>query len=289
MLAEARGALRVGPGRRRAATSTWRRWSGCSARRVEAGRGDARVERAGHDQPGRESSPLAQARGVPVLVDGAQAAPHLASTCRTWAPTSTSSPATSSTGRPASACCGRKREHSRGHAALAGRRRHDRARSPSSGPPGTTLPYKFEAGTPDIAGAVGLAAALDYVAAIGLRRHRRPRGGRAAPAEAALRSIPGVRLLGTPRPAGRRGLLHGGRHPPPRLATIVDRQGVAIRAGHHCAQPLMQRFGSRPPPGPPSPLLHPRRRRGAGARPPRRRRGLRVSHIDRAQPISTRR
>jgi cysteine desulfurase/selenocysteine lyase len=105
------------------------------------------------------------------------------------------------------------------------------------------VPYKFEAGTPDIAGAVGLAAAIDYVQAIGLPAIAAHEGALLREAEAALLEIPGVRLIGTPRRrAGVLSFLVGDIHPHD-LATIVDRQGVAIRAGHHCAQPIMQRFG----------------------------------------------
>jgi cysteine desulfurase/selenocysteine lyase len=105
------------------------------------------------------------------------------------------------------------------------------------------VPYKFEAGTPDIAGAVGLAAALDYLGAIGFPAIAAHEAALLREAEAALRGVPGLRLVGAPR--HRTGVLSfmvGEIHPHD-LATIVDREGVAIRAGHHCAQPLMRRLG----------------------------------------------
>ncbi len=106
------------------------------------------------------------------------------------------------------------------------------------------LPYKFEAGTPDIAGAIGLGVALDYIQAIGLRRgsartSRRcwSTGPRRCPA------IAGLRLIGTaPRKASILSFVLDGVHPHD-IGTIVDREGVAIRTGHHCAQPVMERFG----------------------------------------------
>jgi cysteine desulfurase/selenocysteine lyase len=104
-------------------------------------------------------------------------------------------------------------------------------------------PHKFEAGTPHIAGAIGLGAALDYLAALGLPAVAAHEAALLAEAEAALRAIPDVRLIGTPRQrAGVLSFQLGDVHPHD-LATIVDRQGVAIRAGHHCAQPLMRRLG----------------------------------------------
>ncbi len=92
-------------------------------------------------------------------------------------------------------------------------------------------------------GAIGPAAALDYVTAVGLPAIEAHEAALLAEAEAALRSLPDVRLIGSPRRrAGALSFLLGDVHPHD-LATIVDRQGVAIRAGHHCAQPLMKRLG----------------------------------------------
>ena len=106
------------------------------------------------------------------------------------------------------------------------------------------LPYKFEAGTPDIAGAVGLAAAIEYVERVGLDRigayeHELLRYGTER-----LSTIPGLRLYGPPvdRKAAILSFTLGGVHPHD-IGTILDQEGIAIRTGHHCCQPLMRRLG----------------------------------------------
>jgi cysteine desulfurase / selenocysteine lyase len=105
------------------------------------------------------------------------------------------------------------------------------------------VPYKFEAGTPNIAGAVGLAAALDYVTAVGLERIDAYERELLEYGTAALSRIPGVRLTGTAaEKAGILAFVLEGVHPHD-VGTILDREGVAIRAGHHCCQPLMERLG----------------------------------------------
>jgi cysteine desulfurase/selenocysteine lyase len=105
------------------------------------------------------------------------------------------------------------------------------------------IPYKFEAGTPDISGAIGLGAAVDWLSAVGPGAIAAHEAGVLDHAVAALSEVPGLRLVGTPRSrAGVVSFLLGEIHPHD-LGTIVDRHGVAIRAGHHCAQPLMKRFG----------------------------------------------
>ncbi len=104
-------------------------------------------------------------------------------------------------------------------------------------------PQRFEAGTPNIAGAIGLAAAIDYVAAIGLEEIARHEHTLLQYATEAALQIPGVRLVGTaPGKAAILSFLVEGIHPHD-LGTILDTEGVAIRAGHHCAMPLMTRFG----------------------------------------------
>jgi cysteine desulfurase / selenocysteine lyase len=105
------------------------------------------------------------------------------------------------------------------------------------------VPYKFEAGTPHIAGVVGLGAALDYVSTIGfdaIGAHERELLHYATREVAA---VPGLRIIGTAREkAGILSFIMEGLHPHD-IGTILDHQGVAIRAGHHCAMPLMQRYG----------------------------------------------
>jgi cysteine desulfurase/selenocysteine lyase len=105
------------------------------------------------------------------------------------------------------------------------------------------LPYKFEAGTPHIAGAIGLAAGLEYIAGLGLDRISAYEHELLAYGTRLLSAIPGVRLIGTARhKAAVLSFVLDGVHAHD-LGTILDQQGVAIRAGHHCAMPVMQRFG----------------------------------------------
>lgn len=106
------------------------------------------------------------------------------------------------------------------------------------------LPHKFEAGTPNAADAVGLAAATRYLTALGMANVRAHEVALLSRAEAAVRALPGVTVYGPP-PAERSGVLSfsvADVHPHD-LATILDQHGVCIRAGHHCAQPLMRRLG----------------------------------------------
>ncbi|MCO5107076.1 MAG: cysteine desulfurase [Burkholderiaceae bacterium] len=104
-------------------------------------------------------------------------------------------------------------------------------------------PQRFEAGTPNIAGAVGLGVAIDYVTAIGLDRIAEHEHRLLAHATEAAQRIPGLRLIGTAaHKAGILSFVVDGIHPHD-LGTILDAEGVAIRAGHHCAMPVMTRFG----------------------------------------------
>jgi cysteine desulfurase/selenocysteine lyase len=104
------------------------------------------------------------------------------------------------------------------------------------------VPYKFEAGTPNIAGAIGLGAALEWV-------ERHGREAIAAHEDALLRyatevlsALPGLRLLGTaPRKASVLSFVLDGIHPHD-VGTVLDYEGIAVRTGHHCAQPVMDRF-----------------------------------------------
>jgi cysteine desulfurase/selenocysteine lyase len=104
-------------------------------------------------------------------------------------------------------------------------------------------PQRFEAGTPNIAGAIGLAAAMDYLEAIGREKISRHDAGLTAHAIEQLAEIPGVRLLGPKDPRGAlAGFVMESVHPHD-LTTFADRQGLALRGGHHCNQPLMKKFG----------------------------------------------
>jgi cysteine desulfurase/selenocysteine lyase len=105
------------------------------------------------------------------------------------------------------------------------------------------LPYKFEAGTPNIAGAIGLGAALDYVSSVGMKTIAAHECDLLKYATRKASDIPGLRIIGTAKDkASILSFVLQGVHPHD-IGTILDRKGVAIRAGHHCAMPVMQRFG----------------------------------------------
>jgi cysteine desulfurase/selenocysteine lyase len=105
------------------------------------------------------------------------------------------------------------------------------------------LPYKFEAGTPDISGAIVLGVAIDYIQSVGLTEIAAYEQELLAYGTEALTSVRGLRLIGTARrKASILSFVLDGVHPHD-IGTIVDREGVAVRTGHHCAQPVMDRFG----------------------------------------------
>ena len=192
--------------------------------------------------PVREVVALARAHGVPVLVDGAQAVPRFPVDVRAL-------------GCDFYVFSGHKLYGPTGIGALWARAEHLEAMPPyqtggdmisSVSFEKTTwnkIPHKFEAGTPDIAGAVGLGAAIDYVSALGLERIARHEDELLAHGTALLEEIPEVRIVGTARrKAGVLSFVVEGVHPHD-VGTILDQEGIAIRAGHHCAQPLMDRLG----------------------------------------------
>ena len=105
------------------------------------------------------------------------------------------------------------------------------------------LPYKFEAGTPHIAGAIGLGAAIDYVGRVGLDRAAAHEHGLLEYATRQLTTIPGLRMTGTAKEkASILAFVLEGVHPHD-IGTVLDAEGIAIRTGHHCCQPLMDRLG----------------------------------------------
>jgi cysteine desulfurase/selenocysteine lyase len=192
--------------------------------------------------PVEEIVRLAHERGIPVLVDGAQAVAHMAIDVQAL-------------GCDFYAFSGHKMFGPTGIGVLYGRSAllesmppyqsgGDMIRSVSFEETLYSIPpYRFEAGTPDIAGAVGLAAAIQYLAGIGFERIAIAERELLEYAIGALSRLPGVRLIGTA--ATRAGVLSfvlDGVHPHD-VGTILDREGVAIRAGHHCCQPLMDRLG----------------------------------------------
>jgi cysteine desulfurase/selenocysteine lyase len=105
------------------------------------------------------------------------------------------------------------------------------------------LPYKFEAGTPNIAGAVGLAAALDYVRHLGIDAIAAHEDTVVEYATEKVSEIPGLRIIGTaPEKSGIISFVMDGVHAHD-IGTVLNSQGVAVRAGHHCTMPLMKRYG----------------------------------------------
>ena len=105
------------------------------------------------------------------------------------------------------------------------------------------IPHKFEAGTPDVSGVIGLAAAINYVNELGLDRIEAHERDLLRQATESLSTIPGLRLIGTAKEkASVLSFVMDGIHPHD-IGTILDQEGIAIRTGHHCAQPVMERFG----------------------------------------------
>jgi cysteine desulfurase/selenocysteine lyase len=106
------------------------------------------------------------------------------------------------------------------------------------------LPYKFEAGTPDMAGAIGLAAAINYVQQLGLKNIQQAEHHLMSYALDTLGQIDNFRLIGKASAADRAGVISflvGEIHPFD-MGEILDKQGIAVRTGHHCAQPVMDRY-----------------------------------------------
>jgi cysteine desulfurase/selenocysteine lyase len=192
--------------------------------------------------PVRELVALAHARGVPVLIDGAQAVQHLAVDVQEL-------------GCDFYAFSGHKVYGPTGIGALWARRDWLEVMPPWQGggemiasvtfekSTWAKVPAKFEAGTPHISGAIGLGAALDYVTALGIERIRRHEEELLAYATKLVAEIPGVRIIGTAREKSSvLSFVIEGVHPHD-VGTILDRDGIAVRAGHHCAQPVMDRYG----------------------------------------------
>jgi cysteine desulfurase/selenocysteine lyase len=191
--------------------------------------------------PLREMVRLAHAAGALVLVDGAQAAPRFPVDVREL-------------GCDFYAFSGHKLYGPTGIGVLWARREILDAMPPYQTGGGMILsvsfeetrfaaiPDRFEAGTPDIAGAIGLGAAIDYVSELGLANVERHEAELLALGTELLLEIPEVRIIGTTREkTGVISFVVDGVHPHD-VGTILDQEGVAVRAGHHCAQPLMDRF-----------------------------------------------
>ncbi|HEY7753620.1 MAG TPA: cysteine desulfurase [Steroidobacteraceae bacterium] len=184
----------------------------------------------------------ARERGIATLVDGAQAVPHLPVDVQAL-------------GCDFYAFSGHKMYGPTGIGALYAREAVLAAMPPWQGGgdmiltvsfAGSTwnhLPHRFEAGTPNVGGAVGLAAAIDYLEGVGLARIAAHEHRLLAHATASLAAIPGVTLVGTaPDKTSLVSFTVDGLHPHD-LGTVLDARGVAVRTGHHCAMPVMEFFG----------------------------------------------
>jgi cysteine desulfurase / selenocysteine lyase len=192
--------------------------------------------------PLREMIRMAHARNIPVLVDGAQAVPRMsvdvqALDCDFYA------------------ISGHKMYAPTGIGVLYGKAALLEAMPPYQGGGDmiasvtfdktiyNRLPYKFEAGTPNIADTIALGAAIEYLERLGLDRIERHEHDLLVYATQAVEKIPGLTIVGTAKhKAGVLSFTMDDIHPHD-IGTILDREGIAVRTGHHCAQPVMQRFG----------------------------------------------
>jgi cysteine desulfurase/selenocysteine lyase len=191
--------------------------------------------------PVKQIVEMAHARNIPVLVDGAQAAPHLKIDVRTL-------------DCDFYAISGHKLFGPTGIGALYGKAKLLESMPPYQGGGDMILsvtfektiynhiPNKFEAGTPNIAAAIGWGAAIDYLTQIGMENIASYEHALLTYATEAIGQISGVRLIGTAREkTGVLSFLLEGIHPHD-VGTVLDQEGIAVRTGHHCAQPVMERF-----------------------------------------------
>jgi cysteine desulfurase/selenocysteine lyase len=185
---------------------------------------------------------VARARNIPVVVDGAQAAPHMQIDVQAL-------------GCDFYAFSSHKMFGPMGIGVLYGKTELLEAMPPYQGGGDmissvtfektiyNKLPFKFEAGTPDVAGAIGLGAAVEYLTGIGMDGVAQHEHDLLAYATEKVSAIPGLRLIGTAKDkASVLSFVMEGIHPHD-IGTILDQEGIAIRTGHHCAQPVMQCFG----------------------------------------------
>jgi cysteine desulfurase/selenocysteine lyase len=192
--------------------------------------------------PVAEIARAAKKRGIPLLVDGSQAMPHMPVDVRAL-------------GCDFYALTGHKMFGPTGTGALWARKELLRDMPPFFGGgemirevrfDGTTYadpPHRFEAGTPNIAGFVGLGAAIDYMESLGRERIAAYEHELLDYATAAMKTVPGLRIFGEAKnKASVISFLVDGAHAHD-LATLLDQEGIAVRSGHHCAHPLMQFYG----------------------------------------------
>jgi cysteine desulfurase/selenocysteine lyase len=192
--------------------------------------------------PVRQIVQMAHAKGIPVMVDGAQAAPRLPVNVREL-------------DCDFYAFSGHKIYGPTGIGVLYGKLALLESMPPYQGGGDmissvafertvyNKVPHKFEAGTPDISGPIGLKAALDYVTRLGIENIERHENELLEYATKRVSALPGIRLIGTAKnKAGVLSFVMDGVHPHD-IGTILDQEGIAIRTGHHCAQPVMERYG----------------------------------------------
>jgi len=192
--------------------------------------------------PVKEMIAMAHDKGVPVLVDGAQAVPHLKLDVRDL-------------DCDFYAFSAHKVYGPSGIGALYAKREHLLGMSPFQGGGDMILsvrfdetifnepPHRFEAGTPNIEGALGMAKALDFLESLDIAAVREHEEKLLHYAGKALEEVPGLHMIGRPaRRAGAFSFVLDGIHPHD-VGTILDQEGIAVRAGHHCAQPVMQHYG----------------------------------------------
>jgi cysteine desulfurase/selenocysteine lyase len=192
--------------------------------------------------PLRKIVECAHSKNIPVLVDGAQAVPHMKVDVQAL-------------GCDFYTLSGHKMFGPMGIGVLYGKAELLEAMPPYQGGGDmissvtfekTTynkVPFKFEAGTPDVAGAIGLGAAIEYLNEIGMDNIAQYEHELLAYATEKVAAIPGVRLIGTAKEkAGVLSFVIEGIHPHD-VGTVLDQEGIAVRTGHHCAQPIMDRFG----------------------------------------------
>jgi len=184
----------------------------------------------------------AKTRGIPVLIDGAQAVAHQTVDFAALGADFYSFSAHKLYGPTGFGCLLGKRERLEAMPPWHGG--GDMIRTVAfEGSTWAEPPYRFEAGTPDMAGAIGLAAALDYVEGIGLQAIATHEHALLDDASTALRAVPGLRLIGSaPGKSGILSFVIEGTQAQD-VGSLLDQQGVAVRTGHHCTMPLMARFG----------------------------------------------
>lgn len=195
----------------------------------------------GSVNPVKEMIEVAHRHGVPVLVDGAQAIPHTKVDVRAL---------------DCDFYCfsGHKIYGPTGSGALYGKAKWLDVMQPFKGGGDmilsvtfekttyNTIPHKFEAGTPPIAAMIGLGAALEYVTQVGIEKIAAHEHALLEYATEKMRSLPGVRIIGEARHKAAVLSFYVGSVHPHDVGTVLNEEGVAVRTGHHCAQPVMQRF-----------------------------------------------